>query len=262
MSTSTPEEELAAFLAQAQAQAEAPTTTAGPGASSGEGAATATGGTEGVACPEPGCTKTVSYRHNMPGHLRAKHGWDADAIASWKQSQPKRVTARVESDVPGPDPSPPGSFGARMEKVPRVQRAILGGGNQVLLQGLLMLNWFPPTVLINFKSDPQTGIPIPQLDNPTDLGRFCLLDEREAWVYAMAWCVSEDTPLMRFLERNGLLFAQGAAAIGVAAVTFAHIRRVWELKSSPQVQQAKAELEAFMQAMAQAQAAQANGAAA
>lgn len=196
-----------------------------------------------VICPVDGCGKDFDAPFRAVNHLRAKHAWDDDAITAWKDAQPKRVTGRITPDTAGASRSS-SDFSGRLQGIPKVQHTLMTGGNQLLLQGLMLLGWFPPHLLVQFKSVPELpGIPIPQLDRPTEFGAFLLLDDKEAWVYAAAWSLSEGTPLMRLLERHGLIFAQAGAAIAVALVTLAHLRKVWALRDHPSVLEARRQQE-------------------
>ncbi len=200
-----------------------------------------------VICPVDGCAKEFDAPFRAVNHLRAKHQWDDDTITAWKEAQPKRVTGRITPDTGAPPRSTGADLGARLQGIPRVQQTIMSGGNQFLLQGLMLLGWFPPHLLVQMKSVPELpGIPIPQLDRPTDFGAYLVLDDKEAWVYAVAWSLSEDTPLMRMLMRNGLVIAQAGAAIAVALVTLAHLRKVWALREHPSVIEARRQQAEFI----------------
>jgi hypothetical protein len=210
-------------------------------------------------------------RGQLYKHLKSDHGWAAEQVDELRgkpkaRSQP-RPTAKVERPPARPRKAPAAAlsgsdFSRRVQRMGEVAPRIATSGNQLLLQGMIMLGWFPPPLLVEFRSEPQTGIPFPQWDRPTEFGRAVMLDDREVMAYAAAWAFSEDTPAMDWLEAHIGTIAPIGAALACAAVTFAHLRQMRALAKAPAVVAFKDQFKAAMaeaqrQAQAQAQAPQA-----
>lgn len=222
-------------------------------------------GTEPAVCPV--CSRSwepmpfYRERRTLYSHLKAEHNWSVDQVDDFRGKKPKAAKPKPEGTVSRPAASPqkvPKSatakkqtdFARRLQRMGEVQPRVMTSGNTLLLQGVIMLGWFPPPLLVEFKSDPQTGMPLPQWDRPTEFGRAVMLDEREAMVYAAAWAFSEDTALLTWVEERIGTVAPVLAALACAVVTAKHLSAMRALANSPAVVAFKDQLAA---AMAQAQ---------
>lgn len=206
-------------------------------------------GSAPATCPE--CEQSwepqpfYAERRSLYGHLRAVHAWSPDQVNELKGKAKATNRARPTGKVSRPPASPKAGapeapmtgtdFARRVKRMGELQPRIAQTGNILVLQGVLMLGWFPPPLLVEFRSEPQTGMPLPQWDKPTDFGRAVMLDDREAMVYAAAWAFSEGTPVMGWLEDRIGTIAPVVVALAAAAVTFRHLRTVRALANSPQV---------------------------
>ena len=232
--------------------------------------------TEASVCPV--CSQAFEpmpfYRERgqLYKHLKGNHDWSAEQVDELRgkpKAKPQpRPTGKVDRPPARPKKAPPAAvlsgsdFSRRVQRMGEVAPRIATSGNQLLLQGMIMLGWFPPPLLVEFRSEPQTGIPFPQWDRPTEFGRAVMLDDREVMVYAAAWAFSENTAAMDWLEAHIGTIAPAAAALACAAVTFAHLRQMRALAKAPAVVAFRDQFKAAMaevqrQAQAQAQAPQA-----
>ena len=201
-------------------------------------------------------------------HLKTTHEWTAEQVDELRGKPKPKAPKTPRTTVKTPPGQPKGTttaapmsatdFARRAQRMGELAPRIATTGNQLLLQGLMMFGWFPPPLLVEFKSEPLTGVPLPQWDKPTEFGRAVMLDDKECLVYGAAWAFSEGTPVMAWLEDRIGTIAPVLAALACAVVTFKHLRTVRELAQAPAVlafkdQFAAAVAEAQRQAQAQAQ---------
>ena len=210
-------------------------------------------------------------RRSLYSHLRAEHGWTAEQVDELRGKKPALAKPKPEGTVRRPPASPkaptsrpvkPASeFAKRLQRMAEVQPKLASAGNTMLLQGTIALGWFPPMLLVEFRSDPQTGMPLPMWDRPTEFGRAVMLDDREVMVLAAGWAFSEDTTLSAWLETHLMTVAPPVVALACAVVAFKHLATLRQLAKSPAVTAFKDQLNAAVaqmkrQAEAQAQAAE------
>lgn len=194
-------------------------------------------------------------RRMLYAHLKAEHGWSPEQVDELR-GKPKPKAPRPTGTVKRPPASPKVSrpapakpqsdFARRLQRMGELQPRISSSGNTLLLQMAIMVGWFPPPLLVEFRSDPQTGIPLPQWDRPTEFGRAIMLDERECMVYAAGWAFSENTAFVTWVEEHVGSIAPPVAALACAVVTFKHIAAMRQLANSPAVLAFKDQLEAAM----------------
>ena len=193
-------------------------------------------------------------RRQLYQHLKSGHGWTAEQVDELRGKPKAARPNKARVDRPAAHPrktAPPAAltgsdFSRRVQRIGEVAPRIATTGNQLLLQGVMMLGWFPPPLLVEFKSEPQTGVPFPQFDRPTEFGRAVMLDDREVFVYAAAWSFSEGTAAAAWLEAHAGTIAPVIAAIAVAGVTLAHLRAMRALSQAPAVLAFKDQWQAAM----------------
>lgn len=229
-------------------------------------------GTEASVCPV--CSERwepmpfYRERRMLYQHLKTEHEWSPEQVAELRGMKPAAKAAKPSGTVKRPPAKPNRpraahglsgtDFSKRVTRMGELAPRIATTGNQLLLQGAIMLGWFPAPLLIEFKSEPQTGLPLPQWDRPTDFGQAIMLDGRECTVYAAAWAFSENTALMVWLENRIGTIAPLLAAAACAVVTFGHLKKMRDMANSPAVVAFKdqmAALEKEMRAQMERQAA-------